>query len=64
MTKEFNIDLMVPIKGIDVARYVDDNSKLPEYSISIPINETSFRCIILDGNSGNVKKDTTGHYIE
>lgn len=64
MAKEFNTDLMTPIKGIDVARYVDDNSKLPEYSIRIPINESSFRYIVLDGNSGNVKKDVIGHNIE
>jgi hypothetical protein len=61
---DYKIDLLTPENGLSVHRYIDDVTKEPEYAINIPINEMAFRYILIDGNSGAVKKDFIGQNIE
>jgi hypothetical protein len=64
LNNNYQIDLTVPAEGLSVIRYVDDTSKLPEYSIKIPINEQLYRHILINGNTGVVISDVLGSYIE
>jgi hypothetical protein len=61
---DYNIDLNTSATNISINRYVDDVMSLPEYALKIPINENSFRYVLLNGNTGGVIKDVIGHYIE
>lgn len=62
--KEFDINLLIPTAGLTVYRYVDDTTKLPEYDIEIPVRDLVFRHIVVDGNSGLIKKDFTASNVE
>jgi hypothetical protein len=62
--RDYNIDILKLQKGMSMNRYIDEVTKEPEYTIGIPISEMALRYIIIDGNSGNVKRDFISQMIE
>ena len=63
VSKDLNINLLIPTPGLVVYRNIAAEN-MPEYEIVISIHDLTYRHIILDGNSGVVKKDYIATNIE
>ncbi|WP_154652543.1 hypothetical protein [Flavobacterium rivuli] len=61
---KFNIDITQKISGVGVTRGFDEHFKKNVYTLSLPVNEQSYRFVIIDATSKKILSDQRGNYIE
>lgn len=64
MKKDFKIDININKEKLSVNRFIKDVDKKPYYRIVYPLDNYSFRLIIVNGVTGDIYEDKISHYVE